>query len=396
MCASFVRTSTRETNCAVSKETWRSGLRTSRPTIAIVVLVFSSVNLHAQQRNATQDEKQPVREQMLVPFMEGTDVFLTSPKDTIFEARIAPHLVIKTFGDVLNLSEQERAARGQRPAPRLVWILSATPAVRLRMLRQNSDPVRTPSYMPRANVQALFARGVAEKVGQSLMLPGPAKEPQVTLYEWHTIVGHHSNGQDGCFYAEPTQSRPVGNPNGDCVPVLNLDAATAQPLVNGKDGSFSTNYIRIGMNYRRTRIDQKLVDDQDWTIGIELEQNFHIDPYVYPLYGRTRWTGSAAFAGRPRGQSDHWWDQEHWWTCDARREVKGFAKYIAGHPSTVKPFVLSAEAACFPSTVGGWGWFVRYYYGQDYYNIAFLDNISRWQLGMTFSQDGFFRFRRAS
>jgi hypothetical protein len=39
---------------------------------------------------------------LLVPFMESTDVFHTHPTDTIFEARIAPHLVVKTFGDLLD------------------------------------------------------------------------------------------------------------------------------------------------------------------------------------------------------------------------------------------------------------------------------------------------------
>ena len=363
--------------------------------LAMVVVCCLSAGLRAQapQSNAKEEKEQPVRERMLVPFMEGTDVFFTSPADTIFEARIAPHLIIKAFGDVLDLRQQQRAARGERAAPHVQWIISGTPAVRLRMLRESSDPVRTPSYMPRINVQMLFARGATEKVQESLGLPlAKNEEPQITIYELHTIIGHHSNGQDGCFYSEPTQFRP--SPNADCVPVLALDAATAQPVINRQSGSFSTNYVRAGMNYRRTRVDKQLIDDQDWTVGFEVEQNFHMDPYGYPLYGRTRLTASAGFAGRPRGQSPHWWDTQHWWTCDARREVKGFAKYIAGHPSTVKPVVVSAEAACFPSSEGGWGWFVRYYYGQDYYNIAFLNNISRWQVGATFTQDGFFRFRR--
>src|SRR5262249_17430829 len=124
------------------------------------------------------------------------------------------------------------------------------------------------------------------------------------------------------------------------------------------------------------------------------EQNFAMDPNVYPLYGRTRITTGAAFAGRPSQRTDHWWDQDHWWTCNARREIKGSVKFIAGHPDTVWPAVLTAEAACFPSSEGGWGIFARYYVGQDYYNLGFLDNIHRWQVGATFSQDGFFRFRR--
>jgi hypothetical protein len=55
---------------------------------------------------------------------------------------------------------------------------------------------------------------------------------------------------------------------------------------------------------------------------------------------------------------------------------------------------FSLQASCFPTTNGGWGFFVRYYRGQDYYNVGFLDNISRVHIGATFNQSGFFRFRR--
>jgi len=248
--------------------------------------------------------------------------------------------------------------------------------------------------MPRVNVQMLIARGVGEKIQEKMGFAREEPAPEIGVYEFHGIVGHHSNGQDGCFFT--SQTRPIASVD-TCNPPLAPDAATAQTLINRHDGSFSTNYVRAGFNYRRTRVhadpDGPFVDDQDWTVGLELEQNFAMDPNVFPLYGRTRLTASAGFAGRPSGQSDHWWDKEHWWTCDARREIKGSAKFIAGHPGTVNPFVLIGEAACFPSTEGGWGFFVRYYSGQDYYNLGMLDNINRWQAGATFTQDGFFRFR---
>jgi len=350
----------------------------------------------AQTRQRTVSEEAnntSPRERMLVPFMEGTDVFLTSPTDTIFEARIAPHLIIKqTFGDVLDLPAQRARVEGGREAKQFGWVISGTPAVRLRMLRGVSDPVRTPSYMPRVNLQLLYATGLSQKIQEHATGGRRGATSEIGIYEFHAIVGHHSNGQDGCLFS--TQKR-VYNAE-DCTPALAPDAETAQRIINRHDGSFSTNYVRAGLNYRGTRVDPTtLVDDQDWTVGLELEQNFHMDPNVYPLYGRTRLTASAGFAGRPsRRSGGHWWDREHWWTCDARREVKGSLKYIYGHPDTVWPVALTAEAACFPSTEGGWGFFVRYYAGQDYYNLGFLDNIHRWQAGATFAQDGFFRFRR--
>jgi hypothetical protein len=53
-----------------------------------------------------------------------------------------------------------------------------------------------------------------------------------------------------------------------------------------------------------------------------------------------------------------------------------------------------ARAACYPTRQGGWGIFVRYYGGQDYYNLGLLDNIQRVHVGATFNQSGFFRFRQ--
>jgi hypothetical protein len=53
----------------------------------------------------------------------------------------------------------------------------------------------------------------------------------------------------------------------------------------------------------------------------------------------------------------------------------------------------SVEWSCFPSNKGGFGGFVRGYWGQDPYNLGFLDNISRVEFGLTFNQDGLFRFR---
>src|SRR5258706_8758288 len=362
---------------------------------AMAVVFAGSIPIHAQapQRSVREESTdQAPRERVLVHCMEGTDIFLTSHTDTIFEARIAPHLILRqTFGDVLDLPTQRSRVANAENVRRFGWVLSATPAVRLRMLRQVSDPVRTPSYMPRVNLQVLYARGMAGKLRENMGLVPRGTASAIGVYEYHAILGHHSNGQDGCFFKGQTRVSDAE----DCTPPLTPDAEAARNLINRHDGSFSTNYVRLGFNYRGTRVDSAtLVDDRDWTVGMEIEQHFHMDPNVFPRYGRTRVIGSVGVASRPNGMSDHWWDQAHWWTCDARREAKGSITYIAGHPDTVWPVAVTGELACFPSTEGGWGIFVRYYAGQDYYNLGFLDNITRWQVGATFNQDGFFRFRR--
>jgi hypothetical protein len=34
----------------------------------------------------------------------------------------------------------------------------------------------------------------------------------------------------------------------------------------------------------------------------------------------------------------------------------------------------------------------RFYHGQDYYNLGYGQNVTRLQLGLTYSQEGFLRF----
>src|SRR5206468_6375177 len=217
-----------------------------------------------------------------------------------------------------------RRVAGGEDVRRAGWVLSRKPAVRMRMLRGVSDPVRTPSYMPRVNLQVLYTRGMAGKLRENMGLSPRGSSSSLGIYEYHAVLGHHSNGQDGCFYTG--QNRDAA---GDCMlPVSGLPpsptVAQIRDAINRHDGSFSTNYVRVGLNYRGTRVDSTtLVDDRDWTVELEIEQHFHMDPNVFPLYGRTRVIGSVGLAGRPSGMSEHWWDREHWWTCDARREVKG-------------------------------------------------------------------------
>ena len=66
-------------------------------------------------------------------------------------------------------------------------------------------------------------------------------------------------------------------------------------------------------------------------------------------------------------------------------------------PGVIDPrldWSTSAQVSCFPTEHGGWGLFARLYRGQDYYNVGFLDHITRLHIGATFNQTGFFRFAK--
>lgn len=323
----------------------------------------------------------------IIPFLEGTDVFFALRRDTVFEADIMPHLVaFQDFSDVIDITEQTQLTV-QPGGPRVKKFsiaVSGTPAVRLRMFEDISRPVRTPSYMPRGNFQFIWARNVEAVAAGYAAATGlapaglavPQGDPlQVSLWEAHAIVGHHSNGQDGCLWQD--QER-IGE---ECVSVLPI---VAERLVNKRDGSFSTNYIRVGINYRRNALDKTLWALREW--GFRADVEYHprawIDDDIEELYGRTRFGVAGTFGVR----------ELRW--CPRRAEVTAGMQAIAGHPDTVWPVAVTVQGACFPTRQGGWGFFVRYYGGQDYYNLGFLENIQRVHVGATFNQSGFFRFRR--
>ncbi len=90
------------------------------------------------------------------------------------------------------------------------WALELTPAIRLRIFREESSPVWSPSFMPRATVY--FWRDGTWDFAQHR--PG-------TFYS--ARFGHHSNGQAGDFF-------------------------TAEGDINHVDGSFSTNFVELGVH----------------------------------------------------------------------------------------------------------------------------------------------------
>jgi hypothetical protein len=311
----------------------------------------------------------------LIPFLEGTDVFFALHEDTVFEADIMPHLVVfQTFSDVVDISAQRQ--RGAGNAKRFAYSISGTPAVRLRMFDQVSRPVRTPSYMPRGNVQLIWARNIPAVIAamESKGAAGPGAN-QVSLWEGHAIVGHHSNGQDGCFWDDQARLDDV------CVSV---SPVSGERLVNKQDGSFSTNYVRVGINYRRNLLDEDLWAKREWGFRADLEYHPRawMDEEMVDIYGRTR----VEFAGTIASRELSW--------CPKRAEATGAVKVIGGHPESVWPVAVTIQGSCFPTRQGGWGIFLRFYGGQDYYNLGLLDNIQRVHFGATFNQSGFFRFRR--
>ena len=346
--------------------------------LALVTAIAPAAS-HAQGTDPRDPRATVTNAGALVPFLEGTDVFVALKEDTVFEADVMPHMVAyQNFTDLLNLSAQsERTGQGKK-AKQVAFSATGTIGIRLRMFDQVSNPVRTPSYMPRGNFQVIWVRNLQPFVSAfnaKTALASVAATQRVSVWEGHLAVGHHSNGQDGCFFADQQRIDLV------CEPV---EPINADRPVNKHDGSFSTNYIRIGTNYRKNLLDEDL-----WAIkeyGFRAEFEYHprawVDENMVDLYGRFRTKVAGTFATR----------QLRW--CPKRAELEGGLEIIGGHPDSVWPVAVTARGSCFPTRQGGWGIFVRYYGGQDYYNLGLLDNIQRVHVGATFNQSGFFRFRR--
>ena len=315
----------------------------------------------------------------LIPFLEGTDVFVSLREDTVFEADILPHFVaFQNFSDVIDIAEQSRrAATGVKT---FAVSISGTPAVRIRMFDQVSRPVRTPSYMPRGNFQLIWARNVAAVTNAFVRTStagsiAAAGEKQVSLWEAHAIVGHHSNGQDGCFYQDEERIDEV------CVSVQPI---VDERVVNKQDGSFSTNYVRVGINYRRNLLDDELWAKREW--GGRLDVEYHPRPWMAEEIVDLLQDDP----GRARRQYRHPGDRL---VSQACRSHGGDQVY----PRTSRIGVARGRhgtGLLLPDTSGGLGCFRPVLRWPGLLQPGLLDNIQRIHVGATFNQSGFFRFRR--
>jgi hypothetical protein len=314
---------------------------------------------------------------------DGSYIFNHTDGGLVFEAQVAPDVPI-----VGNLSAQlAKVLEPERPTVR-GYALYATPMFRLRMFNEDSNPVRTPSYMPKVSLQLAWLKNLSTETEASRRHDGP-----IRMIVVHTIpFGHHSNGQNGCLMIG--QSRPECEPKETSVPFV-------QPF-NLETGSFSTNYIRGGVSYHRLHprgdIAEGESEDLGWTTkrewGVGLSVELHPKGFVGGslsdelrlMYGDTRF--DLEVDGAIRDMAVRLWKLR--FSC-GRAAASGTFRYIQGTLSTLR-FGGSAEALCLPKGWGGTGLFVRYVDGQDYYNLNFATRIRRVQFGFTFGQPKFLMF----
>ena len=80
------------------------------------------------------------------------------------------------------------------------------------------------------------------------------------------------------------------------------------------------------------------------------------------------------------------------WRC-GRFAGEAHLQYLTTPPPDVSNVITQLEGACHPRNSGGAGVFVRFYRGQDYYNLGFAESITRVMFGMTLQKEHFLSFR---
>ena len=219
---------------------------------------------------------------------------------------------------------------------------SGTPMVVLRMYNEYSVPVRTPSYMPEGSVYY--------NLGKTNFL----LKDQLTLF---SKFGHHSNGQSDSTY--------------------NVDGT-----VNIKSGNFSTNFIEIGFMSSEIKPGLKNI-----VKGYRSSLAFHFfyEPLLEDNYGTVYWNNEFQISmfrpldiikafrkGYKNSDSDE---------ADMRSRLKIKTSYaLVGLDNKAafdfkERFTFTATYSYQPRFYDQLAVFVKFYWGKDYYNINYRNNI---------------------
>lgn len=216
---------------------------------------------------------------------------------------------------------------------RLLGVL--TPQIIIRMYREESSPVRTPSYLPQITVY--------------YRLTDLEKARSINLYG---RIAHHSNGQEGSFLLEDGS--------------LNL-----------KTGSFDTNFLELG--FISTNVNTHFNAYQFLKTSFELHPKGFIQDELIGIYSRYRWHNTfSIFKLVPDNVRSN--------SQKPAISLKGESTWMFGNYNNLNLFSakrlnLSVTFYYHPKFLEDIGLFVQYYHGSDYYNIYFDHRIDVLRFG---------------
>lgn len=312
-----------------------------------------------------------------------------------------------------------------------------TPMYRVRILKERSAPVRTPSFMPKGTYfhDRLARRHAGEQWGEQ---DGRAKP--IVINTFSGTFGHHSNGQDGCMFAD---ANGVGFPvdsEGNCP---QPDPAAIR--INKLNGSFSTNYLEVSYFHRRMKLARRVpvsgscqtsadpydkdcdgYDDRyvvketlpgvwddlrrakhSWLFGATYQWNLPFDSAggamekaARPIYGMHRARVSGAYEKFwTETDSKGWWERikdtnfrARAWVEIALDKSKDAADCVPAGSSVAGPVCAPKVSWGLDVTIGlfskadGLGLYSRFMQAQDPYNLSFTQRKdNRFQMGLSFS-----------
>lgn len=239
------------------------------------------------------------------------------------------------------------ALRGQH------WAGAATLSFEgdLRMLNARSAPVRMPSYRPTLSGQLFY------------LIYGAVP----TLLGLRLAFFHYSNGQERCTFDES-----LLDDSSECSERV-LQVRLARRELNRRNGNFSMNGWTIELYGRVHQLSVKRVAIAQLAVGVSISSDLPIgstsmEPAIRRLYGWGR-LGAELDARRRFG-----------WASFSARAGAGYFPNAGPRVPRAQGLV---ELGIGPYWLTGFGFFVRYFGGRDYYNAFFVDRIHQFSAGLS-------------
>ncbi|MDD4148836.1 MAG: hypothetical protein PHE33_02295 [Bacteroidales bacterium] len=217
---------------------------------------------------------------------------------------------------------------------RLMAVL--TPQIIVRMYRDYSYPVRTPSYIPQVTFYYLSK--------STKLLSGTA---------FYGRLAHHSNGQDGDFFLENSE-------------------------INVKSGDFSTNFFEIGV--LKTGTIKRLNSYQFFKSSVEIHPEQFSQSELDGIYSRYRWHN--AFSIFKLSSSNEPNDAKKPSISLKCETTWMFGNYNQLNTWSAERFNLSLTFYYHPKFMEDIGLFIQYYHGSDYYNMYFNHRLDMLRFGI--------------
>lgn len=232
------------------------------------------------------------------------------------------------------------------------WAVMINPQVQVRMLNEKSRPIQVPSY----HLYLSYYHSI--DFWDKTFL-------RKALYEdaiWFTSWVHHSNGQSGDFYL--------------------IDSTKTIDRING---NFSVNFIQLGFStYTLRPSGANYFSLREIKVHTELYPYGWCDPHLRGNYGFYRLFGTLNFGG-PSGLGER--NALNRWLQNSSIEIKLgwiFGSYQSFHPiNATKRSIIDISYKYFPPWLDEVAFFIRFYRGQDYYNVYFEKQLINLTIGIT-------------